>query len=148
MATELYERFTEGSDKEGKYVKIQLKAICEYATKLKEMIRPDDELPAWVQSKLAVIKSDIDEVYHYLDAIADEQGETDSFVPAENKPSDLLVDIDVKPEMVTEPDLKSFDDFEKDSEKEKEKSKDIDTELQSFDDFASGEEEEDEDEKE
>ena len=121
MKTELYERFTEGTDKEGKYVKIQLKAICEYATKLKNMIKTDDQLPAWVQSKLAIIKNDIDEVFHYLDGVLDDEGETDSFVPAENKPSDLLVDIDVKPEMISEPELQSFDDFEKGSEKEKSK---------------------------
>jgi hypothetical protein len=62
------ERFVDGEEKEGEVAHSQLKAICDYAMKLSEIILPDDQLPGWVQSKLAVIAHDIDEVFHWIDA--------------------------------------------------------------------------------
>lgn len=61
------ERFIDDDDKEGEIAHSQLKAICDYAMKLSEIILPDDQLPGWVQSKLAVIAHDIDEVFHWID---------------------------------------------------------------------------------
>ena len=54
-------------DPEGDMAKAQLQKIEMYAAKLNDMIHPDDELEAWVQSKLSRVASDMGDVKHYLD---------------------------------------------------------------------------------
>lgn len=52
---------------EGKMTRSQLHHVAEYASHLHEMIRDDDDLPEWVQSKIAVMASDIGKIKHYLE---------------------------------------------------------------------------------
>ena len=52
---------------EGKMTRSQLHHIAEYAALLHDMIRDEDDLPEWVQSKVAVMASDIGKVKHYLE---------------------------------------------------------------------------------
>jgi hypothetical protein len=54
-------------DAEGDMAKAELQKIEMYAAKLNDMIHPDDELEAWVQSKLSRVASDMGDVKHYLD---------------------------------------------------------------------------------
>jgi hypothetical protein len=54
-------------DDEGGMAKAQLLKIETYAKKLNEMIHPDDELEAWVQSKLSVVAAYMGDIKHYLD---------------------------------------------------------------------------------
>jgi hypothetical protein len=54
-------------DEEGGMAKAQLLKIENYAKKLNEMIHPDDELEAWVQSKLSVVAAYMGDIKHYLD---------------------------------------------------------------------------------
>lgn len=55
------------NDPAGDMAKAQLQKIEMYASKLNDMIHPDDELESWVQSKLSRISTDIGDVKHYLD---------------------------------------------------------------------------------
>tara|TARA_Y100000593_G_C4294140_1_gene329753 strand:+ start:1085 stop:1630 length:546 start_codon:yes stop_codon:yes gene_type:complete len=52
---------------EGKMTRSQLHHIAEYAVVLHDMIRDEDDLPEWVQSKIAVAASDMGKVKHYLE---------------------------------------------------------------------------------
>ena len=52
---------------EGKMSKSQLFKIAEYAAVLHEMLNDDDDLPEWVQSKIAVMSHDIGKIKHYLE---------------------------------------------------------------------------------
>ena len=52
---------------EGKMTRSQLFHIANYAATLHEMIRDDDDLPEWVQSKVAVMASNIGKIKHYLE---------------------------------------------------------------------------------
>lgn len=54
-------------DPEGDMAKAELQKIEKYAAKLNDMIHPDDELEAWVQSKLSRVASDMGDIKHYLD---------------------------------------------------------------------------------
>ncbi len=54
-------------DEEGGMAKAQLMKIENYAKKLNDMIHPDDELEAWVQSKLSVVAAYMGDIKHYLD---------------------------------------------------------------------------------
>jgi len=54
-------------DLEGAMAKSQLLKIESYAKQLNDMIHPDDELEAWVQSKLATISAYIGDVKHYME---------------------------------------------------------------------------------
>jgi hypothetical protein len=54
-------------DPAGDMAKAELQKIEMYAAKLNDMIHPDDELEAWVQSKLARVATDMGDVKHYLD---------------------------------------------------------------------------------
>jgi hypothetical protein len=56
-------------DDEGLMVLIELKALSEYTQKISAMMNNQTQLPAWVQSKIAVAKSSLDEVFHFLDGI-------------------------------------------------------------------------------
>lgn len=56
-------------DDEGLMVLIELKALSEYTQKISSLINNETQLPAWVQSKIAVAKSSLDEVFHFLDGI-------------------------------------------------------------------------------
>ena len=55
------------NEEEGGMAKAQLMKIENYAAKLNDMINPDDELEAWVQSKLSVIAAYMGDIKHYLD---------------------------------------------------------------------------------
>jgi hypothetical protein len=46
----------------------QLKSISEYSQKTSDLFQPQDDLPDWVQVKLATIEKDMHDLYHELDA--------------------------------------------------------------------------------
>tara|TARA_E500000331_G_C17142226_1_gene663275 strand:- start:295 stop:570 length:276 start_codon:yes stop_codon:yes gene_type:complete len=52
---------------EGRSTKAQLFQVAEYAAVLHEMIQDDDDLPEWVQNKIAVMTSNIGKIKHYLE---------------------------------------------------------------------------------
>ena len=52
---------------EGKMTRSQLYHIAEYAIILHEMIRDEDDLPEWMQSKVSVMASNIGKIKHYLE---------------------------------------------------------------------------------
>ncbi len=52
---------------EGRMVKSQLFQVAEYAALLHELIRDNDDLPEWAQSKIAVMTNDIGKIKHYLE---------------------------------------------------------------------------------
>ena len=54
-------------DHEGRMTRGQLDKIARYAQSLHDMIRDNDDLPEWIQSKIAVIDHDIGKVKHYLE---------------------------------------------------------------------------------
>lgn len=54
-------------DGEGSMTKSQLYKIAEYATELQQMIGDDDNLPEWMQSKIAQIDQMIGSVKHALE---------------------------------------------------------------------------------
>ena len=47
--------------------KSQLDKIARYAQSMHDKLLDDDNLPEWVQSKVAVAAENIGKVYHYLD---------------------------------------------------------------------------------
>tara|TARA_B100000212_G_scaffold314180_1_gene267558 strand:- start:102 stop:707 length:606 start_codon:yes stop_codon:yes gene_type:complete len=52
---------------EGRMSKSQLDKMARYAQSLHDKLLDDDDLPEWVQSKIAVASANISKVYHYLD---------------------------------------------------------------------------------
>lgn len=52
---------------EGKMARQQLFHIAEYSSELYEMLNDADDLPGWVQGKLAVMSNDIGKIKHYLE---------------------------------------------------------------------------------
>ena len=52
---------------EGRHTKSQLHKISIYAAKLDEMLADNDDLPEWVQSKVAVMAQNIGKIKHYLE---------------------------------------------------------------------------------
>ena len=52
---------------EGRMSKSQLDKIARYSQSLHDKLRDDDDLPEWVQAKIAVASENIGKVYHYLD---------------------------------------------------------------------------------
>ena len=52
---------------EGRMVRAQLFQVAEYAAVLHEMIQDEDDLPEWVQNKIAVMTSNIGKIKHYLE---------------------------------------------------------------------------------
>lgn len=52
---------------EGRMSKSQLYKVARYAQSLHDMIHDDDDLPEWVQSKIAVMASNIGKIKHYLE---------------------------------------------------------------------------------
>ncbi len=52
---------------EGRSTKAQLFQVAEYAALLHEMIQDEDDLPEWVQNKIAVMTSNIGKTKHYLE---------------------------------------------------------------------------------
>ena len=52
---------------EGRMSKSQLDKIARYSQSLHDKLRDDDDLPEWVQAKIAVAAENIGKVYHYLD---------------------------------------------------------------------------------
>lgn len=52
---------------EGRMSKAALDKLARYSQSLHDKIRDDDDLPEWVQSKIAVSAENIGKVYHYLD---------------------------------------------------------------------------------
>jgi len=53
-------------DQEGAMAKQELIKLANYATNLQEHIQDDEELEAWVQSKITIAATNIASVYHYL----------------------------------------------------------------------------------
>ena len=60
-------------DHEGKMAIGQLQHIANYAMELQQMITPDMQLEAWVQSKLTLATDYISKVKHYLESQAQHQ---------------------------------------------------------------------------
>jgi len=52
---------------EGRMTKSQLDKLARYSQSLHDQLMDDDDLPEWVQSKVAVAAENIGKVYHYLD---------------------------------------------------------------------------------
>ena len=52
---------------EGRMTKSQLDKLARYSQSLHDKLLDDDDLPEWVQSRIAVASSNISKVYHYLD---------------------------------------------------------------------------------
>ena len=52
---------------EGRMSKSQLDKLARYSQSLHDKLLDDDDLPEWVQSKIAVASANISKVYHYLD---------------------------------------------------------------------------------
>ena len=52
---------------EGRMSKAALDKLARYSQSLHDKIRDEDDLPEWVQSKIAVSAENIGKVYHYLD---------------------------------------------------------------------------------
>lgn len=52
---------------EGRMSKSQLDKIARYSQSLHDKLRDHDDLPEWVQAKIAVASENIGKVYHYLD---------------------------------------------------------------------------------
>lgn len=53
-------------DYEGQMAKTELKAICDKSGKLDTMLSDNDQLEAWVQSKISIAKMHIDAVHDYM----------------------------------------------------------------------------------
>jgi len=60
------EVLAENHDSEGDMAQKQLLKINEYSNMLIDLVADKQDLPEWVQSKLAIIGDDIGEVYHYM----------------------------------------------------------------------------------
>tara|TARA_Y100000310_G_C20696547_1_gene826128 strand:+ start:2391 stop:2672 length:282 start_codon:yes stop_codon:yes gene_type:complete len=54
------------SSGEGKMAKSQLLRTAEYSAKLIEMLEDDEDLEAWVQSKITLASDYLAKVYHYM----------------------------------------------------------------------------------
>ena len=54
-------------DREGRMTKGNLYHMMKYASKVYDMIEDDDDLPEWVQSKVARAADKISSVYEYLE---------------------------------------------------------------------------------
>jgi hypothetical protein len=52
---------------EGRMTKSQLDKLARYSQSLHDKLMDDDDLPEWVQSKIAVAADSIGKVYHYLE---------------------------------------------------------------------------------
>ena len=52
---------------EGRSAKAQLFQVAEYAALLHEMLHDEDDLPEWVQNKIAVMTNNIGKIKHYLE---------------------------------------------------------------------------------
>jgi len=64
------------SDDESSMAKSQLKSIQSNASKLMDILHDDEQLDAWVQSKLTKAEDYLDAVAGYLESEQDEQGQT------------------------------------------------------------------------
>ena len=54
-------------DGEGRMSRSQLYKVANYAQSLHDTLRDEDDLPEWIQSKIAVMDHDMGKVKHYLD---------------------------------------------------------------------------------
>ena len=52
---------------EGEHTKRHLHHIHEYSGKLLDMLNDEDDLPEWVQSKIAIASANIGKIKHYLE---------------------------------------------------------------------------------
>ncbi len=118
-------------DDEGLMVLIELKALSEYTQKISAMMNNQTQLPAWVQSKIAVAKSSLDEVFHFLDGIntfqntamqnqtlpinTQSQGDEligfDEFVQKTENPMGMSNDLGGEPELKDDLKLQDFDEI-------------------------------------
>lgn len=53
-------------DQEGEMARVQLKKIQDYSGSLFDMLKDDDQLKAWVQSKITKAAADIGSVKNYM----------------------------------------------------------------------------------
>lgn len=53
-------------DDEGNMAKVQLSALADMASELSNSIQDNQQLEAWVQSKISVAKEMLTGVYHYM----------------------------------------------------------------------------------
>ena len=54
------------TDHEGEMARVQLKKLKDYSGSLFDMLKDDDQLKAWVQSKITKAAADIGSVKHYM----------------------------------------------------------------------------------
>ena len=81
------EKDPEEYDNEGSMMKTQLKQICSANEKLMSMVKDDDNLPEWVQSKVTKATDYIRSVRDYLEA---EKMEEKTLTPAEIRKRDKI----------------------------------------------------------
>ena len=62
----IVEEYHDDTDLEGQMAMSQLMSISRRAQRIAEMIKPDTQLDAWVQSKLTMAEDYITTVYDYL----------------------------------------------------------------------------------
>jgi hypothetical protein len=86
------------------------------------MIKPDDQLPSWVQSKISIISRELDDVYHHLDGLSIESETSDPKMSILNDEDDSEFNFDTKEDEDSSDDVElsssddvflSFDEFEK-----------------------------------
>jgi hypothetical protein len=62
----IVEEYHDDTDLEGQMAMSQLMSISRRAQRIAEMIKPDTQLDAWVQSKLTMAEDYVTTVYDYL----------------------------------------------------------------------------------
>lgn len=115
-------------DMEGLMVKAQLEAIIEECQKIKDMLQDDTELPAWIQSKIAVSQNSVNEIYYFMKMMAGRTQSSDMWDTSsvETSPTPSVDVRSVFPETTPDTDevpeqpagLESYEDFIKDENKE------------------------------
>ena len=90
IATATAKKVAESYDPEGEMAKTELRAIAHKALQLHSMMEDDDQLEAWLQSKITKAKYMIDSVYDYIlyNSNDEEESEDDytSELPYPNRP--------------------------------------------------------------
>lgn len=66
LETTIRTLYVEEKDYEGEMARSELKTLADRANELASMIKDDDQLEAWVQSKITKAEDYINSVYDYL----------------------------------------------------------------------------------
>jgi hypothetical protein len=78
MGPKSYKEFikTVNEEEEGRMYLDNLQEIASFASQIREMIAPEDELEAWVQDKITIAHHNMDAILGYLKSL--EKGGTNS----------------------------------------------------------------------